>query len=266
MRRILAAIISVYLVLLAGGLSWHWSSEPPYARPTIGLLLAVGVIAALVGLISIWCAFAATHWSERASGLIAGSAVLVAVPTLFFEWDNSLVWQLLVIVYVQLAALIMASVQCASLAARSRIVPGFQRAAGGKGTRATQFTVRNLFLITSALALLFGVIHFIRPIELGGTLYEILVCGGFCAAFVSLVTLWASFSKLHVVIRLVALLVAAPAGGICYRAMSNYLPMLMSSEFYAAVTAVQVVCMALPLAIIRLAGYRFCSSKSRTSN
>ncbi len=154
MRRTVAGIVAAYFLMLAGSISWHWLGPPPYARPTIGLALALGVTAALVGSICIWCAFAATHWSGRASGLIASTAVLIGVPTLFFEWDNSLVWQLLVIMYVQLATL--------------SIVLGLMRIFGytigtddatsaihpeGKRIHAAQFTVRNLFLMTSALAL-----------------------------------------------------------------------------------------------------------------
>jgi hypothetical protein len=264
MRRWLAAIIAVYLILLAGGVNWHWSSEPLYARPTPGLLLAFGVTAALVGLISIWAALAVSHWSGRASGLITGIAVVAGVPTMFFEWNHSLVWQLLVIVYVQLAALVivLATMRLFGCTIRSSAEPS-NDSANGEGTRAGQFTIRNLFLITSALGLLFSVIHFTRPIELGGTLYEILVWGGMCAALVSLIAFWASFSSQHIAIRVVALFAAAPVGGICYRAMTNYAPLLMSSEFYAGVTTVQILCMTLPLTVVRLSGFRFCRGDSR---
>jgi hypothetical protein len=264
MRRPLACVIAAYLLMLAGALSWHWSSPPPYARPTVGLMLAFGVVATLSGLISIWCAFAATHWSGRASGLIAATAVLFAVLAFFFQWDESLIWQLFVIVSVELAKLIISlgAIRLCGFTIATNLEASTTRAEG-VDIRAAQFTVRDLLLNTSALALLFSVLHFIWPIELGATLYQILIWGGLCAAFVSLVALWASFSRHHLAFRAIVVLVAAPVGGVCYRAMSKYLPLLMSAEFYAGVTAVQILCMTVPLAIVRLNGYRFRRSDSQ---
>jgi hypothetical protein len=197
-----------------------------------------------------------------------GVAAIAGMPTLFFEWDRFLVWQLLVIVFLQLTILIVALIAMRLIGYG---IVGVAAAAhpvtDSETDRITQFAVRDLFLITSALALLCGVIHFTRPVELGGALYEILACGGICAAFVSLVALWASFSNRHIAIRAIGLLGAAPAGGVCYRIVAaNYARLLMSAQFYAGVTTVQIVCMAVPLMVLRFHGFRLRRGNSRRAD
>jgi hypothetical protein len=93
-------------VLLAAGIRWHFAAGPPFYEGSIGLLIAFAMIAALVGLVSIWASFAAVHWSTRASGLIAGAALMAGLATLFFDWNNFLIWQLIVLIFAEMACVI----------------------------------------------------------------------------------------------------------------------------------------------------------------
>lgn len=256
-RRV-TIIIGCYAVLLGGGVRCHWAGEPPYYRPSFGLLIAFATVGALVGLVSIWSAFALVHWSTRASGLIAGTAILAGLLTLFLEWNDYLVWQVVVIVYSQLACLVIAlsafrlcgyTIQCDVVASQNMDEPF--------SARSSQFTVRNLLVLTSALALLFCVLHYSRPGGLSMTEYAINAIGGVCAAIVSLAVCWACFTRKNFVFRIAALLAVAPAGGIVYILLEPYAPLLMSASWYAGVTTLQVVLMTLPLAIVRSHGYRF---------
>src|SRR4051794_31670342 len=151
--RQLAMIVAAYAVLLAGGVRWHWLAGPPYERPSLGLQVAFATVAALVGLASIWSAFAAVHWATRASGLIAMVAAVAGLLTFFFEWNDFLVWQLVAIVYVQLTCLIFlfAGIRiCGYSVQRDSILPKQEAETGD--WRATQFSVRNLLMLMTSLA------------------------------------------------------------------------------------------------------------------
>jgi hypothetical protein len=262
--RKLAIIVGCYAVLLAGGVRSHWAGGPPYERSSLGLQIAFAMVAALVGLASIWSAFAAVHWSTRASGLIATIAAVAGVLTFFFQWSDFLVWQLVAIVYAQLACLIMflAGIRVCgyTLQRESRLAMSADDARFG---RPTQFSVRNMLMLTTSLALLFCVLHYGRPVELTGMLFAIVLFGGLCAAVVALVAMWACFSAMAIAIRIVVAVAVAPAGGILYHVLEQYEALLMSAPWYAGVTTLQVALMMLPMALVRLHGYRFTSS-SRT--
>jgi hypothetical protein len=259
--RTLAIIVACYAVLLAGGVRSHWAGGPPYERSSLGLQIAFATVAALVGLASIWSAFAAVHWSTRASGLIATVAAVAGMLTFFFVWSDFLVWQLVAIVYAQLACLILvlAGIRaCGYTLQRESPLPMSADDAGF--VRATQFSVRNLLMLTTSLALLFCVLHYGRPVELSAMMYAVVLFGGWCAAVVALVALWACFSATPIAIRMVVAVAVAPAGGILYRVLEQYEALLMSAPWYAGVTTLQLVLMMLPLTLVRLHGYRFTST------
>jgi hypothetical protein len=267
-RRPIAIILGIYVVLLAGGVRWHWASGPPYFQGTPGLLITFALVAALIGLVSIWTSFAVVHWSTRASGMIMGAALLAGLATFFFQWNEFLIWQLMVLILVQLA--LMIAVLGVFRLLRLAVVqtgdhPPFGRELRAEGqaaatvsrARPSQFRVSNLLLITAALALLLSVLHYVRPVSLNLAYYTILIIGGICAAAVSLAPLLACFSNLHIGLRIIVLVCAAPLGGIVYAVLDYYEPLLFSWPFYAAVTALQVLFMTLPLAVARWKGYGF---------
>ncbi len=182
--RPLAIVIGAYLILLAGGIRWHWAAGPPYYYGTAGLFITFGVVAALVGLISIWAAFAVVHWSARASGLIAGAAVVSGLATFFVVWNDYLIWELVVLILAQLGCMVFLLSVCrlrGYTIHRERAEN--QQSVAVSGARASQFSVSNLLLITTALGLLFSVLHYARPVSMGVWFYAILMIGGLCAAF-----------------------------------------------------------------------------------
>jgi hypothetical protein len=255
--RPLALIIGVYVVALAAAVRWHWAGDPPYHRPTVALLFTFALVAALVGLISIWASFAALRWSARAAGLIVGIALMAGFASLFFEYDSFLIWQLFVLVVMSFACLIAAlSVVrwCGYRIVRDEVHSTKQPAAS---TTRPQYGIRDLLVLMAALAFLCSVLHYTRPTSLPLALYAILVAGGVGKALVSLVTLWACFSRRHFLSRAAALLAVAPAGGIIYSIADSYVPLIMNAPWYAAITTLQVALMAVPLALLRVKGYAF---------
>jgi hypothetical protein len=262
--RMLAIIVGCYAVLLTGGVRSHWAGGPPYERSSLGLQIAFATVAALVGLASIWSAFAAVHWSTRASGLIATIAAVAGVLTFFFVWSDFLVWQLVAIVYAQLACLILvlAGIRvCGYTLQRESSLS--VSADDAQFVRPTQFSVWNMLTLTTSLALLFCVLHYGRPVELSVMMYAVVLFGGLCAAVVALVALWACFSRTAIAIRIVVAVAAAPAGGFLYHVLEQYEALLMSAPWYAGVTTLQILLVILPLTLVRLQGFRF-TSTSRT--
>jgi len=256
--RKLAFVVGGYALLLAAGVRSHWAGGPPYERPSVGLQVTFATIAALIGLASIWSAFAVVHWSSRAAGLITAVAVVVGAITLFFEWNSFFIWQLVAIVYSQLAFLIIALVTIrlcgyALLRDSSPCPAGAEEVSG----RSLQFSVGNLLLLTTSLALLFGVLHYARSVQLSATILTIVVLAGLCAACVALVAVWASFSTAALAIRVVVAIAVAPVGGIAYHVVERYERLLMSAPWYAGVTALQLVLMVVPLLLLRSRAYRF---------
>jgi hypothetical protein len=257
--RVVITITASYLILLAGGVRWHWSAGPPYERASPGLLLAFAAAAALVALVSIWSAFAAIHWSTRASGLLLGTAVVAGVLSAFLDWNNFFVWQLIVIIYAQLAFLIIAFAAvrlCGYAIDTSQLRFPDLDANENKNVMGWRFTVRDLLMLTVGLAAFFCLLHYSKPAQLTTRLYSMLVIGGLCAALVAFVAYWASFSRMPLAVRTAALALATPSGGIVYVVLEKYERLLMSANWYACVTAVEVLLIAIPLTVVRSAGYR----------
>jgi hypothetical protein len=256
--RPLALIVGSYAVALAAAVRWHWAGDPPYHRPTVSLCITFALVAALVGLISIWASFAAVRWSLRAAGLIVGAALLIGFATLFFEYNNFLIWQLFVLVAMCFACLITAlsGVRlCGYRVARDGTHSAAQPATS---TSRAHYGVRDLLVLTAALALFCFVLHYTKPTSLPLALYIILIAGGIAKSLVSLVTLWACFSRRSHIMRLAALSAVAPTGGIVYDIADNYIPLIMNAGFYAAITMLQAALMTVPLAFLRVKGYQFC--------
>ena len=95
------------------------------------------------------------------------------------------------------------------------------------------------------------------PVNLNTLFYAILVIGGFCAAIVTTVPLWACFSTHRLPLRITTLIVVMPIGGTAYAVIDHYEPLLFNCQWYAAVTSLQALFICLPLMVVRWKGYRF---------
>src|SRR5271166_3328755 len=102
---VLEATLAVYLLTLGVMLRWHWALGPPHTQASLSLMISFGLCAALLGLSSILVALVALHWTRRASGLVAGVAVMGSFFNPFFDWDGFLICQLLVMFAVQTGCL-----------------------------------------------------------------------------------------------------------------------------------------------------------------
>jgi hypothetical protein len=255
---ILAATLAAYLLTLGAMLKWHWALGPPHTQASPWLMISFGLCAALLGLSSILVAAAALHWTRRASGLVAGVAVLGFFFRAFFDWDQFLIWQLLVMFSVQTGCLVVALVAARLLGGRLAFVDdGGQSEGKPTSKRTLRFSISDIMIFTAATALLFVTVRGSRPINLGTIVYAINIAGGCGAALVGLTVLWACFGSSAVLLRTTALIVVAPTGGVVYVLAERYASLLFSWQWYAGVTSAQVLFMTIPCLMLRAQGFRF---------
>jgi hypothetical protein len=257
LRKCLAAIVAIYLLMLAGLIRWHASYGPPYHQPTIGLLISLGVCAALVGLLTIWGTIGALAWPKRGASFIVGAALISGFWLLFNEGNQYWVWQLVVMCATESGCVMLIVGSAGVLGYRLKGKhPDLGESPSPGTVFVAQFSLRDMIGITTALALLLTVLRVAEPINLGRTMNEILVLGGCTAGFVSTVALWGVLGKSHVTTRILALLSVAPLGGAAYAFASRYLSLLFDWQWYAGVTTIQLLFMAVPFWVIRAHGYR----------
>jgi hypothetical protein len=255
---ILAATLAVYLLTLGVMLRWHWVLGPPHTQSSPWLMISFGLCAALLGLSSILVALAALHWTRRASGLVAGVAVLGLFFKAYYDWDQFLIWQLLVMFGVQTGCIVVALIAARSLGCGLAFVDDGGRWEGKTTSNTTlRFSISDILIFTGAIALFLVAMRGSRPIDLGSIVYAINIAGGCGAALVGLTVLWACFGSSPVFLRGAALTLVAPTGGVVYVLAERYASLLFSWQWYAGVTSAQVLFMMIPCLMLRAQGFRF---------
>ncbi len=250
LSRALALIVIGYAVLVVGMLRWHFSYGPPYYQQTLPLLVVFAVFAALVGLLALWAAMGILHWIQRASGCILAAAIVAGVWLLFFEWNRFLIWQMVVVLAVQMACLVVA-IGIFRMAGLTALQDGSIPKRFGK---TSQVSIGDLLVLTAAFAFFCGVLRSGRPVELRAAVYGILFAGGCCEALAALTALWVSFSRSNLVLRLVVFAIVAPIGGGLSAIVTHFVPLLYHSGWYAGVTTLQMLLMMAPLVVVRVYG------------
>jgi hypothetical protein len=255
---VLAATLAVYLLTLGVTLRWHWALGPPHTQASLNLMISFGLCAALLGLSSILVALAALHWTRRASGLVAGVALIGLFFNPFFDWDGFLISQLLVMFGVQTGCLAVALLAARSLGCGLAFVDAGGRWKGKpRSNKALRFSIFDILVFTAAVALLFAVMRGSRPFTLGTIVFAINFAGGCGAAIVGLTVLWACFGSSPLFLRAAALIFVAPTGGVVYVLAARYASLLFSWQWYAGVTSAQVLFMTIPCLMLRARGFRF---------
>ena len=255
---VLAATLAVYLLSLGVMLKWHWALGPPHTQASLSLMISLALCAALLGLSSILVALAALHWTRRASGMVAGVAVMGLFFNPFFDWDRFLIAQLLLMFSAQTGCLVVSLFGARSLGYGLAFVDDGERwKRKPRSNRALRFSIFDILVFTAAVALLFAVMRGSRPIALGTIVLAINIAGGCGAAIVGLTVLWACLGPAPVLLRAVALIFVAPTGGVVYVLAERYASLLFSWQWYAGVTSAQVLFMTIPCLMLRALGLRF---------
>jgi hypothetical protein len=227
------------------------------------LMTAFGIWTALVGLFSILVALAALHWTRRVAGLVAGVAVLAMFFNPFLDWDRFLIWQVLVMFAIETVGLLFALLTARLLGWCLAFVDVQgrweepQTAKSASSTAPLRFSISDSLIFIGAIALLFAALRGSHPIDLGLGGYAINIIGGTAAAFVVITILWACFSSSPVWLRVPALFLVAPTGGIAHVVLARYSVLLFNWQFYTGVTTLQVLLMTIPFMVLRSWGLRF---------
>jgi hypothetical protein len=247
-------ILIAYVLILFAALRWHLSYGPPISRETVGLFVVFAMSAALVGLVSLAAALGALRFSIGSAVLIVGSALLLKLWIEFAAWAPHQVWEMIQILISQFVSLVLGF---ATIRLRKyRIVQATETT---KGPVRTRFSTKDLLVLMVAFAILFAVLGSATPL-ISGRLKWLLIyaAGGASAALVVAVAAWLCFGTRWLVLRLLATILVAPIGGVVYGVADHYSRTLAFSwQWFAGVTATQMLLMIIPLAVMRWQGFRF---------
>lgn len=250
MVRQLTMIIVAYVLALLASLRWHFLGDISQIRPSVGLFFVFALCAAMAGLISIWTAVSAMHWTKRLPLFIAIVALLAGGFLLFFDWNRDSVWGVLILILTQMLLLVGALIglQFVGVTIQGDTTPG---------ETTKQMSIKDVMTLIASVALLFAVLRYASPMAIGSTLYAAIFAAAFCAASVSFITLWVAFGNGQLLPRILVFSTFLPVGGFVYAIARQYTWLYFDSTWYAGVTSLQMILMLLPLILLRAHGYRF---------
>jgi hypothetical protein len=138
-------------------LTWHYLLGPPYERGSAPLLIAMGLSMALVSLLAISGGVVSLHWPERVAALVAGTAVIGGVLICLFDWPAFFLWQLLFELATGMTFQIVVPGGLSWFGVsllRSELPAETEK---DKDSASPKLSVRDLFLLVTAFALIFAV-------------------------------------------------------------------------------------------------------------
>ena len=233
---------------------WHFSHGKPYHQPTMGLFFVFAVSAALFGLLSVWAVLGALEWTKRLPVFLVATAALVGSWLLFIDWEPTEIWGMVTIGLAEMACLIfvLGLLRLFGVAIRHEWKPQ------QNWQNTVRFSIYDLLVVTSSVAILSAVLGASQSSAIGTQIYSLTFAGGTCAAFVTLSTLWVAFGKSSLWLRIVIFLSVSPIGGLVYTIARRYFYLYFDWQWYAGVTSVQMVLMAIPCMVVRSYGYSYC--------
>jgi hypothetical protein len=251
--RVLLSILIAYVLVLFSALRWQLSYGPPISRETISLFVVFAMSAALVGLLSLAGVLGALHFSTGAAVVIVGSALLLKLWMEFAAWSPYAVWEMIQILAAQFLCLLIGFAVVR--------ISGFQilqMAEDMGGPRGTRFSTRDLLVLMASVAVLFAVLGSTTPMISGRLKWlAIYATGGAAAALVVAAASWLCFGTKWTALRATVCLFVAPIGGLIYAIASQYSRLLYSWQWFAGVTATQMILIVIPIAVMRMQGFRF---------
>jgi hypothetical protein len=267
--RPLCFIIGAYLFVLTEMLCWHCVvAAPYYEQASAPLLILMGLSAALASLLSIWGALASLHWPKRMAGAVAGTAILVALLAGLFDWPVYFLWQLIVELAVSMfmQVMVLSGTRLLGYELAQSTLEG-DAVESPRSAVISQLSVRDLFLLVTAFALLFAAMRSMQPAAVQSWLYPLLSMAGMAAGLVGLGSAWCVLSRSPIFWRGLALIFIAPLGGLVYLALEQFsrTTLLFGPKWYAGVTLLEVLFMLPPLWILRAHGWRIARRHDSTA-
>jgi uncharacterized membrane protein YbjE (DUF340 family) len=247
-----AIAVGCEFALLIAMLTWHYLLGPPFERGTFPLLMAMGLSMALVSLVAISGAVLSLHWPKRVAAVVTGTAVIGGLLICVFDWPTFYLWQLLfelaTTMVFQIAVLGALSLIRRPLLPIRASVDQRDEVSG----RPQKLSIRDLFLLVTAFALLFAVMRFLQPARTPVWLYKLLIAAGCAAGTIGLTTAWAALSRRGWLAPIIVIIANALGAAALYALLQQSNSWLLFDPWwYAGGAAIETVAILLPLALLR---------------
>jgi len=245
-RRILWLVVVHIVIGLIGALA-AYSPSPDFLRAAF-----VGIVFSQTSLLGIWGGLGTNPWWSRLIGVVVGVGSLglllgVGEPV----WEVS---YFIVSVGIALITGVLLVVRCF----RVRIcVATVDQAAAHR----MQFTIRQLLVLTFAVACLVSLGKWLAPHLTNATEPLLLTLIGHVFATVGLLSVWPALGARHPVLPSLILIVLAAGVGFCFAKFLS--PMSGMASFWMTITSVEALVLVASLVVVRSCGYRLVRLPSR---
>ena len=255
--RLLMLLIAVH-VMAGLWLTWEVWSRTGLIAPALFHLLWMGTVLGQAGLIGLWAGVSPTRRTTWWLGVICGALVLWAEGLMAFrEWAARAVILSLILV---LAPLCFSAALTAIMCRRGMRLAQAHEISATSATEAIQFSLKQLLLLISAMAIALSAaraLHALSLLGLGVTLacaVLLVVVFGVIFAGQTLTSLWATLGLARWYWRLPAPLLLAALGG----ALMGYADggSRVHYEAWIPTTVLQAAIVIATLIVIRRLGFR----------
>jgi len=244
-RRIFQLVVGHVVVgLIAASLVAYFAPRGPTQRGAA----FIGIVFSQTSLLGIWGGLGTNPWWSRLIGVVVGGGFLglrLGVGVGHPDWEVS---YFIVSVGIALITGMLLVIRCF----RVRIcVATVDQAAA----RRIQFTIRQLLVLTFAVACLVSLGKWLAPHLLNVNEPLMLTLIGLILATVGLLSVWPALGARHPVLPSLIVIVVAAGVGFCFAQFLPGPPGDMAS-FWMTITAVEALVLVASLVVVRSCGYR----------
>jgi hypothetical protein len=245
LRLLVLVLAHIAIGLAAGGLA-TWFRRPPGVDLAIAVF--VGIVFSQTSLLGIWGGLGTNPWWSRLIGVVVGVGSLGLLLGVGVGERASEENYFIVSVATALIIGVLLVVRCF----RVRIcVATVDQAAA----RRIQFTIRQLLVLTFAVACLVSLGKWLAPHLLNVNEPLMLTLIGLILATVGLLSVWPALGARHPVLPSLILTVVAAGVGFCF---AQFLPGPPGdvASFWMTITSVEALVLVASLVVVRSWGYR----------
>jgi ABC-type multidrug transport system fused ATPase/permease subunit len=245
--RILWLVLAHIVVGLTGAFVAY-----PLRGPTLRGPAFVGIVFSQTSLLGIWGGLGTNPWWSRLIGVVVGVGslgLLLGVGVDELAWENYFI----VSVGTALITGVLLVVRCFRVCI---CVATVEQAAAYR----MQFTIRQLLVLTFAVACLVSLGKWLAPHLMNVTEPLLLTLIGLVFATVGLLSVWPALGARHPVLPSLIVIVVAAGVGFCFAQLT---PMSGMASLWMTVTSIEALVLVPSLLVVRSCGYRLMRLPSR---
>jgi len=244
-RRILWLVVGHVVVGLISAVVADFARR----GPTLQGAAFIGIVFSQTSSLGIWGGLGTNPWWSRLSGVVVGGGflgLLLGVGVGGPDWEVS---YFIVSVGVALITGVLLVIRCF----RVRIcVATVDQAAA----RRIQFTIRQLLVLTFAVACLVSLGKWLAPHLLNVNEPLMLTLIGLILATVGLLSVWPALGARHPILPSLILIVVAAGVGFCLAQFLPGPPLGGLASFWVTITSVEALSLVVSAHVVRSCGYR----------